>query len=268
MEDAWWQPVMPSAADGSLVGLVAERQYPGQFIVNGAGERFVNEATPYITSARRCSRVIGPASATSPAGRSSTRRRGSATSSPAICPACRCRSRGSRPVPRFRAATLEELARLIGIEPAALRRTAGRYNALVDRGRDDDFHRGESAYDRYYGDPLPESEPGPGRPAAVLRVRDHARRPRHQGRPVTDEDAGCCAATVRRSRACTRRQRLGFGDGDQVRGPGRHARSGYDVRLSGGATHRRCAAGSDRLGGVGRADAGGAPRGMSCEDPR
>jgi hypothetical protein len=36
MDDAWWMPTM-KMPDGTLFGLVAERQYPGQFIVNSAG---------------------------------------------------------------------------------------------------------------------------------------------------------------------------------------------------------------------------------------
>ncbi len=153
MEDAWWQPVMPSAADGSLVGLVAERQYPGQFIVNGEGRRFVNEATPYITFCQTvlarhqtgvshipCWQIIDSVA---------WKRNIIAGHLPGM----------GMPKPwieagtAFQAGSLEELARRIGVDPAVLRETADRYNALVDGGRDDDFGRGESAYDRYYGDP-------------------------------------------------------------------------------------------------------------------
>jgi 3-oxosteroid 1-dehydrogenase len=53
----------------------------------------------------------------------------------------------------FSAPTLEDLAQRIGVPPQALRETAARYNSLVDMGADEDFQRGESPYDRYYGDP-------------------------------------------------------------------------------------------------------------------
>ena len=47
----------------------------------------------------------------------------------------------------------EELAREIGVPGDRLRSTAERFNALARTGHDDDFNRGDSAYDNYYGDP-------------------------------------------------------------------------------------------------------------------
>lgn len=53
-----------------------------------------------------------------------------------------------------KADTLEALAADCGIDPARLRATVDRYNELVRNGRDEDFHRGEHAYDEWMGDPL------------------------------------------------------------------------------------------------------------------
>ena len=51
-----------------------------------------------------------------------------------------------------KADTIEELAGLLSIDPAALRATVDRFNGFVAKNVDEDFHRGERAYDRWLGD--------------------------------------------------------------------------------------------------------------------
>lgn len=50
------------------------------------------------------------------------------------------------------APTIGELARRIGIDAAELEATVSRFNSYAARGEDPDWHRGENAYDRYWGD--------------------------------------------------------------------------------------------------------------------
>lgn len=51
------------------------------------------------------------------------------------------------------APTLHALAERIGVPPDELEATVERWNAYVGSGVDPDFHRGESAHDRWWGDP-------------------------------------------------------------------------------------------------------------------
>jgi 3-oxosteroid 1-dehydrogenase len=52
-----------------------------------------------------------------------------------------------------KAASLRELAVKAGIDPDGLEAEVTRFNGFVEQGHDADFHRGERAYDRYFGDP-------------------------------------------------------------------------------------------------------------------
>ncbi len=51
-----------------------------------------------------------------------------------------------------KAETIEELALLLGMDPATLHATVDRFNSFVAKNHDDDFNRGERAYDRWLGD--------------------------------------------------------------------------------------------------------------------
>lgn len=51
-----------------------------------------------------------------------------------------------------KADTVEDLALAINVDPAALRTTVERFNSFVANNCDEDFHRGDRAYDRWLGD--------------------------------------------------------------------------------------------------------------------
>jgi 3-oxosteroid 1-dehydrogenase len=157
MDDAWWGPSVPLPRGPYF--LLAERTLPGSMIVNAAGKRFVNESAPYVDAVHAMYDGHTDEVPQVPSWLVFDQR-------------YRDRylftSRGPRqPLPErwfkagvaVKAPTVEKLAAEIGVAGDALRSTVKRFNAMAERGRDDDFGRGESAYDRYYGDPRNKPNP-------------------------------------------------------------------------------------------------------------
>jgi 3-oxosteroid 1-dehydrogenase len=163
LDEAWWFPAI-CWPDGRLQFMLNERMMPSQFVVNGEGKRFINEAAPYMDFAHAM--IEG--------------QRSGVTHIPCwlitdIRSFHRYVVAGHLPIPKVPFAPVptgwkvprawlesgvvkegnswEELAGKIGVPAGELRRTAERFNELARKGHDDDFNRGDSAYDNYYGDP-------------------------------------------------------------------------------------------------------------------
>lgn len=153
MGQAWWVPAVKIPGDeafgrqrSNLVN--RERTLPGSILVNRAGRRFTNEATNYnaLGGAFHQMDAVAYGYANLPAwlvfdGRNAARYGSFGT------PA-------GEPVADWipRADSLRALADLVGIEAEGLEATVARWNGFVDAGQDQDFRRGDSAYDRWSGD--------------------------------------------------------------------------------------------------------------------
>jgi 3-oxosteroid 1-dehydrogenase len=151
MDDAWWGPSIPLT--GGPFFCLSERSLPGCILVNAAGERFVNEAAPYVDAVHAMYDKHTGDKPHIPAWLIIDQRYRNSYVFAGLPP--------RKPLPRrwyaagavFRAGTLAELAGQVGIAADGLAGTVRRFNGYAAAGKDDDFGRGDSAYDRYYGDP-------------------------------------------------------------------------------------------------------------------
>jgi 3-oxosteroid 1-dehydrogenase len=158
MDDAWWGP--SSLPPGAPVMFhVGERSYPGAIMVNAAGKRFTNEAASYVEVGHAMYEKHTEENRHIPATFIMDSRYRRKYIFGTLFP--------MQPVPDAyfesgyfkRADTLEGLAEQCGIDPAGLRETVERFNQYARSGVDEEFRRGDSAYDRYYGDPTVRPNP-------------------------------------------------------------------------------------------------------------
>ncbi|KXK10801.1 MAG: 3-ketosteroid dehydrogenase [Chloroflexi bacterium OLB14] len=158
MEDAWWGPSsMPPHMP--VMFHVGERSYPGAIIVNAAGKRFTNEAASYVEVVHAMYEKDSAENKHVPATFIMDSRFRNKYIFGTLFP--------MQPIPKSyfesgyfkRGDTLEELAQACGLDPKNLTETITRFNQFARNGVDEDFQRGASAYDRYYGDPTVKPNP-------------------------------------------------------------------------------------------------------------
>ncbi|NCG20183.1 MAG: FAD-binding protein [Rhodobacterales bacterium] len=152
MHDTWWTPVTRIPKSEKAWVLVVEKNLPGTIFVNKHAKRFTNEAAPYlevglamyagdavpvcwmIFDARvRHQYPIGPCA-------------------PGYAQPDHRISRRLREEFFTKADSLDALAQTLELDADVLQATVTRFNGMAVSGVDEDFCRGESLADRYYGD--------------------------------------------------------------------------------------------------------------------
>lgn len=157
---AWVPTSVTQRADGSsgVMPHFIDRAKPGVIVVTRHGRRFANEAHSYhdfvqdLVAATRGDREIF---AWEICDHRTLRQYGMGCVAPFPLPIGRHLRSGYLK----RGRTIAELARTIGIEPAALQSSIDQFNRHARAGEDPDFGKGSTAYNRFQGDALNQPNP-------------------------------------------------------------------------------------------------------------
>lgn len=194
MEHVWGAPTVGVAGEEKQRALFVERNLPGCVIVNGLGKRFVNEAAPYSEFVPAMYRDHARTGASVPAWMVFDARFRRKYPCGPIMPASMMPD--SRIPAAFRdvlvkADTIGALAARIGVDAAGLRDTLRDMARYAVTGVDDEFGKGDNAFDTYYGDPQNTPNPclGPVDQAPFYAVRIDAGDIGTKGGLVTDVQA-------------------------------------------------------------------------------
>ena len=207
MDTGWWSTTMkvPGQEKGWLS--MVDKSMPGNYTVNKNGERFSNESQNYVSFVNDMFAKFDEGNPCAPCYMIfDSNFRKNRPCGPLLQGSMQPDSAVPKEwwTPSFlsKGETLEELAEIVGIDPDGLRATQAKVNGYAVTGKDLELQRGDSAYDRYYGDPsvspnpclAPLKEgpfycmvlyPGEMGTAGGLVIDTHARVLKQDGQPIT-----------------------------------------------------------------------------------
>jgi 3-oxosteroid 1-dehydrogenase len=158
MDEAWWCNTISVPGEEIPRLSIMEKSYPGSIVVNPAGERFSNESQNYMAFQQE---TFEKHTAENPCNPSWQVFDANFRATYFVGPLYNSKFRPDWALPKryeqegffAKADSIRELAMKINVDPAGLESTVAKMNEYARTGEDPDCHRGESAYDRYYGDP-------------------------------------------------------------------------------------------------------------------
>ncbi|KFG88848.1 Fumarate reductase [Sphingobium herbicidovorans NBRC 16415] len=153
LQSAWAAPVfyVPGEDRGRLCTI--ERALPGCIMVNQSGKRYLNEAASYHIVGQQMARRDAEHNDANPSWMIFDQEYRHKFPMGPLYPLMPTflHSKGVRSILK-KGRSIEELAGQIGVDPATLSATMTRFNTHAAKGEDPEFHRGEAAYDKMYGD--------------------------------------------------------------------------------------------------------------------
>ena len=164
MNDAWWTTTLCVPDEPAPRLAIMEKSFPGSCVVNRDGKRFANESQNYMAFQKDLFKTHTEEHPNAPAWHvfDATFRENFMVG-PLMTKAMKPDSQ----IPKkwfdegfvAKADTIRELADMLGIDADGLEETIGKMNHYAETGKDEDFGRGDSAYDRYYADPAIKPNP-------------------------------------------------------------------------------------------------------------
>ena len=151
MEEAWWGPSITIDGEDRSRQLFTERSMPGCIVVNKDGKRFFNESVCYTTAVQA---MYEPGNLPAYAIFDSRYRR-EYPFGPLLPKGMGLDWMQPRTIRKgllSKADSLSGLAKQLNINSSGLTQTVQRFNVFAIKGLDEDYHRGENAYDKLYGD--------------------------------------------------------------------------------------------------------------------
>lgn len=151
MDEAWWGPSITVSGEDRARALFTERSMPGCIMVNEKGRRFFNESVAYTTAVQA---MYQPGNLPAYAIFDS-RYKNEYPFGPLLPDGMHLNWLQPARIRKDllkRADSIDELAAQIRVDRDGLKQTVLRFNAFASQGKDEDFSRGENAYDLIYGD--------------------------------------------------------------------------------------------------------------------
>jgi 3-oxosteroid 1-dehydrogenase len=155
MDEAWWGPAVKFPGDDRARFFVIELSLPGSVMVDKLGRRYVNEASPYGDKVAAMYAKNSPDAETIPSYLvfdANFRKKYP------VGPLLPGQQQPDWMAPKeimgliVKANTLGELANQLEIDADGLAATVAKMNEYARTGKDLDFGRGDTIFDRYYGD--------------------------------------------------------------------------------------------------------------------